>query len=200
MDKSIERSLVLGLTRIFSAYGWEDPKNFADKISTIQYGLYHGDALGYKTHLAMLIQAREKDHKWGLFTSTFVYGIQTLLNAYGSRNDLFSIKASGKAPVFKTEIPSENVFKHTREGKEALRRLRAHGATILRYNLVEEYGVDRLVSDLHNAGFKKGTITVNYEEHQPDELREPIYDDGKCKMSTWFAIMPIVILKNGCKR
>ena len=197
MDTNIERSLVLGLVRIFTAYGWNttgESEHFADKVSTIQYGLHHGDAIGYRCHLSMLLQAREKDNQWGLFTPTFVKGIHNLLISYGNHNKLFDIKKPGKTPIYKTEPSTANVFK-TKEGKEAIARLKAYGKTNIRYSLVEEYGVDRLQSDLREViKSDKATVEVRLETHEPDELWDKLYDDGKIKMTAYFPIMPLVIL------
>ena len=72
MNQDIEDNLVLGLTRIFSAYGWSGegaPQHLSQKVSYISWGLHHGDAIAYKTHLRMLINAREKTGDWSPFTS-----------------------------------------------------------------------------------------------------------------------------------
>ena len=203
MDKTIERSLVLGLTRIFTEYGWYTTGHsplFSDKLETIRYGLYHGDALAYRTHLRLLIQAREKDGKWGLFSPIFVNGIESLLTSYGNNNDLFAIKAPELKQVFQTELSTLNVFKHNIYAKEALKRLKDFGRTNIRYTLVEEYGLDRLRNDLHAAGFKKGTVTICYDSYEPNYLCDPVYDDGSVKMFAYFPLMPIVLLTDGKKR
>lgn len=203
MDKIIERSLVLGLTRIFSEYGWYttgDSSLFSDKLEVIRYGLYHGDALAYRTHLRLLIQAREKDGNWGILSPVFVNGIENLLTSYGNNNELFTIKSSESRPVFESELSPLNVFKHDKFAKEALKRLRDFGKTNIRYNLVEEFGVDRLQNDLRAAGFKKGTVSICYDTFEPNYLCDPVYDDGSVKMFAYFSIMPIVLLSDGKKR
>lgn len=203
MDNNIERSIVLGLTRIFSEYGWYstgDSELFTDKVDTIQYGLHHGDALGYRAHLRLLIKAREKDGNWGIFSPIYVNGIENLLSTYGEHNDLFTIQSTSSKPLFKSEVSPLNVFKNVKEAKAALTRLRQYGKTNIRYNLVEQYGIDRLQSDLRDAGFKKGTVTICYDSYQPDYLCDPVYDEGKVKMFVYFPIMPVVLLTNGKKK
>ena len=200
MDKRIETNLVLGLTRIFSAYGWSGegaPEHFADKISTIEYGLLHGDALGYSTHLKMLIQAREKDGQWKPFTSLFVNGISASLESYANHNDLFTIEPPKHKKEFKTPISMENVFDSAAHG--AIKRLRLYGTTVIRYTLVEEYGAERLLQDLRKY-FPKATLRIELDEHVPDQLRDWIYDDGWHKTTIYIPIMPLVVITDGRKR
>ena len=94
MNTKIEENLVWGLTRIFSEYGWTARGgtllDWDTKLASISFGLHHGQALDYKTHLSMIINARQKDHNWGLFASEYVQGIHTLLVAYAENNDLFN--------------------------------------------------------------------------------------------------------------
>lgn len=199
MNTLIEQNLTLGLTRIFTAYGWSGkgaPAHWQDKLDTIRYGLYHGEALGYSTHLSLLIKARKKDKQWGLFTPEYVKGIETLLRDYIEHNDLLDQVSPKHKKEFITEVPSENIFK---THSAALKRLKTYGKTVISYGLVEEYGVDRILQDLQ-AHYPKATIKVNYDLHQPDQIREWVYDDGSVRMIIFDPIMPIVIISTGKKR
>lgn len=200
MDTRIEKSLVLGLVRIFTEYGWDGkgaPAHLSDKVSTIEYGLHHGDALAYSTHIKMILQARRKDHQWGLFTSEFVNGISSLLESYAEHNDLFQIQCPKTKKTFSTEVPTENIFKSL--AKDAVSRLRAYGNTVIRYSLIEEYGEERVLRDLQTI-FPKATLRICRDTHEPDQLREWIYDDGIAKMTIYAPMMPIVVITNGRKR
>ena len=113
MNTTIEQNLTLGLVRIFTAYGWNGkgaPKNWKDKLDIIRYGLYHGEALDYATHLSLLIAARKKDKQWGIYTPEFVQGISYLLRDYINHNDLQEINPPKVKEKFESQVSSVNVF------------------------------------------------------------------------------------------
>lgn len=197
MDTRIEKCIVLGLVRIFSAYGWSGkgaPEHFADKISIIQYGLKHGQALDYLTHLKMLIMAREEDQNWGLFTPVYVKGIASLLEKYAEHNNLFSIEKPKTKRYFNTKVKTKNIFES--EDSAALQRLRVFGKTVIRFGAIEEYGEERVLSDLR-VYFPKGTVTVDYAHHEPDQISEWVNDDGVERLTIYTPILPMVILATG---
>lgn len=199
MDNKIEMCLVSGLVRIFTEYGWNGegaPKRFSDKVLRIQYGLHHGDARGYLTHIRMLLQARQKDGKWGLFNEPFVFGIANLLKHYGEFNNLFDITSDETAPEFHSRATSKNIFLEFKEGKEAVKRLRGFGKTNIRYSLYEEYGLKRLEKDLRAAGFPAATVYIAMDTYEPDDYSYNVYDEGISKMTLHYPIMPIVIISN----
>ena len=198
MNTLIEDNLTLSLARIFTAYGWNGngaPSHWQDKLDIIRYGLYHGDALAYATHLKLLLQARRKDKQWGLFTPEFVYGISLLLDDYAENNDLYKIKAPAHKKVFSTSVSSANIFTDS----PILKRLKAYDRTVISYTLVEEYGTERLLSDLR-IHYPKATLSIDYDVHQPDQIRNWVYDDGSVRMTTYLPLMPIVIVTTGKKR
>ena len=192
----IKDNLVTNLVRIFIAYGWcddKEPDNFRKKLNTIAYGLTHGRALDYLVHLESLMAARRKDHNWGLYTSTFVEGIHTLLTAYGKKHQLFEIPCVNRNYTSCETIPKDNVFLHTKHGIEAFDRLRSFGKTNIRYSLIEEYGEDRIRRDLRETGVY-ATLSIQYEDHEPDQLRDWLYDDGKTRMTVMYPILPLVYI------
>lgn len=198
MNKSIEDNLTLNLARIFTAYGWSDkgaPEHWQDKLDVIRYGLNHGDATAYAAHLKLLLQARRKDKQWGLYTQEFVNGISLLLDDYAENNDLFKIKAPKQKEVFSSKVSLENIFTNS----HALKRLKLYDRTAISYSLIEEYGAERVLSDLRNH-FPKATLVVNYDLHQPDQIRNWVYDDGSIRMTTYLPLMPLVIVTTGRKR
>jgi len=192
MNTRIEDNLVLGLTRIFSAYGWNGqgaPASWQDKLATIRTGLYQGDAIGYYTHLKLLIQARNKDENWGIFSPEYVIGIATLLDNYAKNNGLYQIQTPAKKPKPNHKPSSVNIFEHS----PILKRLKEFDKTVISYTLIEEYGYDRVLSDLR-VYYPRATLFVDYEAHLPDQIRDWEYDNGKTKMTIYFPIMPLAII------
>ena len=194
--QNIENNLVTNLVRIFTAYGWTGegaPENYQTKAAIIQYGLHNGDALGYMTHLSMLINARRKDHKWGLYTPVFVEGVQTLLKSYCTRNKLFEKKSNAQKVTISCPTPKANIFTTVSHAKEAVERLELYGKTNIRYSLIEEYGEERVLHDLRRV-CPTAKLVVRYDEHQPDQLRDWLYDENLVKMTVMYPILPLVIL------
>ncbi len=195
MNQQIENNLVQGLVRIFSAYGWAGDQSqvLSQRIALINWGIHHGHASTYLSYLRNLIETREKNHDWWPFTSIFVYGIETLLESYADFNDLFTIPVT--ASDFKVQEPTKvnNVFTDTEPGIAAIRRLRTYGRTCIRYSYIEEYGVDKLQEDLRKI-FPHGEVLIRNDNHQPDQLREWVWDEGSRKMTIYHPIMPVVLL------
>ncbi len=198
MNQQIEENLTLGLVRIFSAYGWagEQSQTLSQRIALVSWGLHNGDATTYQSYLKMLIKAREKNNQWKPFTSIYVNGIATLLENYTKFNDLDTIPAPKTRPDFSKIEKIENIFKDTQSGKEILKRLRKYNKTVLSYTLIEEHGLERLKEDLQKV-FPKGTIYICEDMHEPDQVRDWIWDEGIKKMTVYYPIMPIVIVTNG---
>ena len=199
MNDRIEKNLILGLARIFTEYGWKGegaPRTMSEKKLHICLGLHHGEALDYYTHLKLLIQAREKDNNWGIYDPIYVHGICTLLDAYAQFNDLYSI--TEKVPIKTIRQSPSNVFKEMNRGDATLKRLRANGSTVMSYELLEEYGYDKLLKDLREI-YPHGTITVHTDTHMPDQIRDWEWDEGVRKMTIYFPIMPIIIISTGNK-
>lgn len=194
--KQIENILVKNLVRIFTEYGWTGykggPESFQAKVTTIRCGLYIGNALDYKTHLSLLLEARRKDHKWGLFTPTFVEGTLTLLKAYAKKHNLFNTK--NKVWLSPTKEPSNaNLFKELDHAKAAIKRLYQFGKTNIRYSLIEEYGEDRVRKDLRKVA-PYARLNILTEDHEPDQIRDWLYDGGVTKMTVMYPFMPLVII------
>ena len=205
MHYKINRSLIPGIARIFIEYGWYNdqcPQNWTNQLEDIHYGLFYGKAKTFHEHMESILALREKDQKWGKLTPAFVRGIVFLLNAYSMNNNLYAIESMGDSPEFNVPVPGGNFFTSTQQGREALKRIRSYGKTNIAYDAVQEYGLDRLCKELQNAGIPKGTISVRYDTHEPMELRDSVMDKGNkhVKMSTWYAIMPLVILDDGMKK
>ena len=199
MNDRIEKNLILGLARIFTEYGWKGegaPRTMSEKKLHICTGLHHGEALDYYTHLKLLIQAREKDNNWGIYDPIYVHGICTLLDAYAQFNDLYSI--TERVPIKTIRQDPSNVFEVMSRGDATLKRLKANGSTVMSYELLEEYGYDKLLKDLRKF-YPKGTITVHTDTHFPDQVRDWEWDEGVRKMTIYFPIMPIVIISTGNK-
>lgn len=194
MNDRIEDNLVLGLARIFTEYGWKGdgaPRTMSEKKLRIRMGLHHGEALDYYTHLKLLVQAREKDNNWGIYDPIYVHGICTLLDAYAQFNDLYSV--TEKVPFKLVQQNPRNVFKVIKHGETTLKRLKANGTTVMSYELLEEYGYDKLLKDLREI-YPHGTITVHTDTHVPDQIRDWEWDEGVRKMTIYFPIMPIIII------
>ena len=192
----IKENLVRNLARIFTEYGWAGegaPKNFEQKIDIIAYGLANGEALSYATHLKLLIQARKKDHKWGLYTPVFVEGVLNLLNAFAGKHSLFECKPLLRDLTYVRGIPKDNIFKTFDYAKKSIERLEKHGKTNIRFSLIEDYGEERVLRDLRRL-YPKVTLFVDYDSHQPDQIRDWLYDGGITKMTVMYPIMPLVII------
>lgn len=194
--QNIENNLITNLVRIFTAYGWDGegaPKNYTSKIATIKYGLYNGDALGYTTHLSMIIQARNKDHNWGLYTPVFVEGVQALLKSYCKRNKLYDKKGPISKPVFNYAPHRGNIFTTLPHGIQAIERLEKYGKTNIRYSAIEEFGEKRVLSDLRKL-YPSAKLRIAYEEHEPDQFRDWMYDEGLTKMTVMYPVLPLVFI------
>lgn len=195
----IEENLVRNLVRIFTEYGWTGkgaPKNFGQKVNIIAYGLTHGEALDYATHLKLIIQARRKDHKWGLYTPVFVEGILNLLNTFAGKHNFFECKPLSRNPFYDHPdggVPEDNIFKTFDYAKKSIEHLEKYGKTNIRYSLIEDYGEERVLRDLRRL-YPNVTLFVDYASHEPDQLRDYLYDGGATKMTVMYPIMPIVYI------
>ena len=193
--KQIRDNLIKNLVRIFTAYGWGDepvPENYQTKYQTIEFGLFQGQATSYLIRLNDILQERYKDHQWGLYTPTFVEGVRTLLKAFGKKHGYFDIP-SKKIRVYPVFPRNENIFKHHDYAREAIKRLDSCSKTTIRYSLIEEYGEERVVRDLRKvAPYAK--LSIQYDEHEPDQLRDWLYDGGVTKMTVMYPIMPLVYI------
>ena len=81
-------------------------------------------------------------------------------------------------------------------GTPALDRLKKNGKTVISYTLFEKYGYFRIVKDL-NEHYPKGMVSVRFDEHKPDQIRDWLYDDGNRRMTVYYPIMPIIIITTG---
>ena len=207
MNQRIINHLTTNVTRIFIEYGWTGkgcPKNYLAKKAYIAYGLTHGYALDFLTHLKMLAQAREKTQQWGIFTSTYVLGTITLLEKYGTAIGLFTIKPTQPLRVDMFDDielpvqPKDNLFTATEQGRAALRRLGTFEKTNIAYELVEMYGIERLRSD-YAAFYPHGSIDVQRDDYPPMHLMDGLNVRGQTKYTLYSAIMPLVILTKEVK-
>lgn len=195
----IEENLVRNLARIFTEYGWAvrgTPKNLEQKVNIIAYGLTHGEALDYATQLKRIIQTRRKDHKWGLYTPVFVEGMLNLLNSFAGKHNFFDCKPLSHSHFYdhpEGEIPEDNIFKTFDYAKKSIEHLEKYGKTNIRYSLIEDYGEERVLRDLRRL-YPNVTLFVDYASHQPDQLRDYLYDGGVAKMTIMHPIMPIVYI------
>lgn len=197
MNRIIEDNLILNLTRIFTHYGWRGqgtPDTWQDKLDYIRYGLWHGLAYDFATHLKMIIQARRKDKKWGMFTPEFVVGTSLLLDDYADNNDLFTITPT-KIEFTCVSSNVDNVFKNS----PVIKRLKMYDITVINFKLIEEFGEKKVLSDLKQF-FPKATLTVNYDTHEPDQIRDWVYDNGSRRMTIYIPLMPIAVVSTGKKR
>lgn len=199
-NTTIERSLVLGLSRILIDYGWtwqEGEQHSLDKqVEFIKDLLSSGSASYLQLTLKSLIQHRSEKHDWGKFSPEYVHGIETLLSKFIIINEL-----NEESPTFKFtwSLPkkvSGNLFKEDTECKQALRRLRSFGKTNLNYLYVERYGLAKLKRDLKAAGYPNAEIYINNEDHVPDMFREEFSKVGAQSLKLWifWPIMPLVVL------
>ena len=194
INSEIERNLVTNLVRIFTEYGLDLPKDHNSKIAHIRHGLYHGEATSYKADLARIIQVRRRDNKWGLYTSTFLEGVLSLLNNYCTKKNLFNAKSPKVKPTFELNVSKDNIFLTIDHGQKALKRLNSFERTTIRYSLIEEYGEERVAADL--AAAAPGAILfIDRENHEPDQLREWLYDEDNTKMTVMYPVMPMVYIK-----
>lgn len=193
--KQIRDNLIKNLVRIFTAYGWVDesvPENYQTKYQTIEFGLFQGQATTYLTHLNDILQERYKDHQWGLYTPTFVEGVRTLLKVFGKKHGYFDISPK-KIRVCPAFPRNENIFKHHDYAREAIKRLDSCSKTTIRYSLIEEYGEERVVRDLRKIA-PYARLSIQYDEHEPDQLRDWLYDGGVTKMTVMYPLMPLVYI------
>lgn len=201
MNDRIENSIIYGLVRLFDEYGWpEDPQttHFADKVKTVQDGLYKGLALTYLNRVKQIINECRQSGDWGnMYTPVYVIGIRSLLASYAKANNLMKVKVPDEGlPRHNTAVPTGNIFKHEHGCKDALDRLSYYGKTNISYAIVEEYGVPRIIKDLKKF-YPRGEVYVRTDEHVPDQLRDWEYDEGKEKMTVLVPILPIVLLSTG---
>lgn len=197
----IENNLITNLVRVFSAYGWyntEEPDNYLKKLNVVTYSLHHGMARDYLQYLDSVIAARRKDHKWGLYTSTFVEGVRSLLNAFCQQRTekgykLINLPCTSRNYKSLEEISKDNIFRNIDHAIEAINRLESFGKTNIRYSLIEEYGEERVLKDLRKV-CPYATLSIHYDEHQPDQLRDWLYYDGRVKMTVMYPIMPLVYI------
>lgn len=193
--KQIENILVKNLVRIFMTYGVEDKNNannFLTQCEVVRLGLWHGNAFMFSQTLETILKDRHKDHKWGLFTPTFVEGTLTLLKAYAKKHNSFGTR--GKVCLVPTKDPrNENIFKELDYAKAAIKRLYQFGKTNIRYSLIEEYGEDRVRKDLRKV-VPYARLEILTEDHEPDQIRDWLYDEGVTKMTVMYPFMPFVII------
>ena len=77
--------------------------------------------------------------------------------------------------------------------KAAIKRLHQFGKTNIRYSLIEEYGEDRVRKDLRKV-VPYAKLDILTEDHEPDQIRDWLYDGGVTKMTVMYPFMPLVII------
>ena len=198
-EEIVYNTIVLSLVRIFTEYGWEDKDlpHLSDKVHYIEQGIAKGDGMGYFTHFSMILQARKKDHKWGLFSEEYMDKVKTMLQHFNKIFHWFDKGYTG--PIIKTTLNYRvkgNYFKNSPDGKEAIHRLDRFGKTVVNYRVVEEYGVEDLQKQLRAAGYPKAAVRVAMDSYEPDyyfdEVYTAIYRGVRVRM--YWPIMPIVVL------
>ena len=197
--EQIEENLIRNLARIFTEYGWPvkgTPKNFEQRVNIIAYGLINGEASDYAKQLKLIIQARKKDHKWGLYTPVFIEGMLNLLNTFAGKHNYFERNPLSHSRFYERpygEVPEDNIFKTFDYAKKSLEHLEKYGKTNIRYSLIEDYGEERVLRDLRRL-YPNVTLFVDYASHEPDQLRDYLYDGSGTKMTVMCPIMPIVYI------
>lgn len=192
----IRDNLAINVTRLLSALLWTD-KNFQTRLNTVKYGLDHGMIKYFLEYIDVIIKTHKKECTWKLYTLVFIEGVRNLLKAYGDKNDLFNKPPlhGGLTPAMGyIEPPKENIFKTFDYAKKAIERLEKYGKTNIRFSLIEDYGEERVLRDLRKV-CPSATLFVDYASHQPDQLRDYLYDGSGTKMTVMCPIMPIVYIK-----
>lgn len=197
-EEIVYNTIVLSLVRIFTEYGWEDKTlpHLSDKVRYIEQGIAKGDGNGYYTHFSMILQARKKDHKWGLFSEEYMVKVDMMLKHF---NKIFHWFDPGYDKPIKTTLNCRvngNYFQKSPAGKEAIHRLERFGKTSVSYKVVEEYGVKTLQKQLRAAGYPNATVKVAMDSYEPDYYFDDVYTEiypGKYVRMYW-PIMPIVVI------
>ena len=199
MNQQIEDNLIMGLANVFTAHGWintDIPQTLSQRVVYLSWGLHHGEAVDYYSHLSKIIKTCEQTDNWYPFTSIYVYGIQTLLDNYADFNDLYDIPKTELRPETALLKSVGNVFRNTQKGQEVIKRLHQHNGTVLRYDFITEYGITKLKKDLRKI-FPKGNIRISTDTFVPDQIREWLWDEGVKKMTVYYPMKPIVVVTNG---
>ena len=193
----IRNNLVINITRLLSAFFWKD-KNFQTRVSTVEYGLDHGMINQFLEYIDVIIKSpkRKKERTWNLYTLVFIEGVRNLLKAYGDKKDLFNkppLHCALTPAMGYVEPPKENLFKTFDYAKKAIERLEKYGKTNIRFSLIEDYGEERVLRDLRKI-YPNATLYVDYDSHEPDQLRDYLYYEGVTKMTVMYPIMPLVYI------
>ena len=191
----IRDNLAINVTRLLSALLWTD-KNFQTRLNTVKYGLDHGMIKQFLEYIDVIIKPHKKENIWKLYTLVFVEGVRNLLKTYGDKNDLFNkprLHCSLTPAMGYIEPPKENLFKTFDYAKKAIERLEKYGKTNIRFSLIEDYGEERVSRDLRKV-CPNATLFVDYASHEPDQLRDYLYDGSGTKMTVMYPIMPIVYI------
>ncbi len=89
---------------------------------------------------------------------------------------------------------SNNLFDQTREGAEAITRLKVFGNTAIRYEFVERYGVELLKRDLDKKMKRSCIVKVHMDTYRPEEITiYKFYKDQIIKVRS--PIMPTVTIE-----
>lgn len=87
----------------------------------------------------------------------------------------------------------KNIF-DTPEGKDALARMDVYDKANIRYSLVEQYGIERILKDLRARSKSPCDAKICYESHRPMDIIKYFYC-GNDTLTVRIPIMPTVIIE-----
>lgn len=87
----------------------------------------------------------------------------------------------------------ENVF-DTEFGVAAINRLRKFGKTNIRYEMIEQHGLERVQQDLNKKAGYACTVRICYDSHTPDDFVRYFYRNDTA-YTVRIPIMPTVIIE-----
>ena len=87
----------------------------------------------------------------------------------------------------------KNIFLTDEIAKAALLRLKTYKKTVVRYELIEKFGLERLTHDLKQAAGNSATIKISAESFIPSDFIRKIPSKGK-EIRVRVPLMPPVIM------
>jgi len=199
-EQTIERSIILGLVRVFSEHGWpvtRAPRVFDRQVSYIIKGLKEGKMPSYEEHLKKIMKHCRKKNAYTLYSADYLDGLVTLMHRYG--NTIYKNHGTSKINVtWKLEPKIKgNIFINDPNAHKALSRLRRFGKTNINYAYVERYGLKKLTDDIREAGYPEAVVYVNTQDHVPNEIFDGYAvpnDDSLVKVYVYMPIMPLLLV------
>ena len=199
-EESIEKSVVMGLARVFTEYGWDMdkvPTSFDNKIKFIKEGFVAGDGKLYQERLKKILKNARKSKNFDVYSVDYLEGLESLTDKFIKINNLDKDPEKFKFTWKLEPKVKGNIFKEDPNAHQALSRLRRFGKTNINYLYMERYGLKKLNQDLHEAGYPNATVYTNMKEHVPCEIFDGYSIQKKntlVKVYVYSPIMPFLLV------